>query len=333
MTFDELLVQHEKRLNAAFVAGVRDIVSTANVGRIEAALRAGDVEEAVRLLEISAGAWAAYQAAVVTNYQEGGAFALGEIGPLKDRQGQRFVVRFGLRNRRAEDWLRVNSSDRVTNIADEARKVVRQTLDEGMQAGRNPRAVALDIVGRVDRMAGRRIGGTVGLSEPFANAVQRARVELQEKDWAGYFSREKRDRRFDPVIRAAMRDGRGIRADQIDTITGRYADRLLKLRGDTIARTEALSALSASQDEAVKQIIDTGRVDASAVIREWDASMDARTREAHVEADGQQRRIGELFTVGGRQMSRPHDPAGGAENVINCRCRLKIKIDFLAGVT
>jgi len=56
--------------------------------------------------------------------------------------------------------------------------------------------------------------------------------------------------------------------------------------------------------------------------KEWVTVGDERVRPAHVGADGQVRRIDELFRVGGQQLRFPGDTSFGASagNVINCRC-------------
>jgi RNase P/RNase MRP subunit POP5 len=52
----------------------------------------------------------------------------------------------------------------------------------------------------------------------------------------------------------------------------------------------------------------------------WLSTNDARTRDIHREANGQEVGIDESFNVAGVQMQMPGDPAGGAKNVVNCRC-------------
>lgn len=57
----------------------------------------------------------------------------------------------------------------------------------------------------------------------------------------------------------------------------------------------------------------------------WKANFDDKTRDPHAEADGQIVPIEEPFIVNGEEMMYPGDPAGSAENVVNCRCyRLSI---------
>ena len=55
------------------------------------------------------------------------------------------------------------------------------------------------------------------------------------------------------------------------------------------------------------------------VVKQWDATLDDRTRESHIAVDGQIRELDEPFSNG---LMFPGDPSGGAAEVINCRCAL-----------
>lgn len=55
------------------------------------------------------------------------------------------------------------------------------------------------------------------------------------------------------------------------------------------------------------------------VVKQWDAALDARTRESHRNVDGEIRELEDAFSNG---LMYPGDPAGGASEVVNCRCSL-----------
>lgn len=57
------------------------------------------------------------------------------------------------------------------------------------------------------------------------------------------------------------------------------------------------------------------------ILKQWDATMDSKTRPAHHQADGQIVEWDEYFTVGGEKMKAP-SVGGSAKNVCNCRCQL-----------
>ena len=56
------------------------------------------------------------------------------------------------------------------------------------------------------------------------------------------------------------------------------------------------------------------------MLKKWVSTNDARTRAAHASANGQTVDMDEKFIVGGTEMNYAGDSAGGAKNVINCRC-------------
>lgn len=57
------------------------------------------------------------------------------------------------------------------------------------------------------------------------------------------------------------------------------------------------------------------------ILKQWDATMDSKTRPAHQQADGQIVEWDDHFTVGGEKMKAP-SVGGSAKNVCNCRCQL-----------
>lgn len=55
------------------------------------------------------------------------------------------------------------------------------------------------------------------------------------------------------------------------------------------------------------------------VVKQWDSTLDGKTRSSHVAVDGQIRELDEKFSNG---LMFPGDPSGGAAEVIHCRCAL-----------
>lgn len=101
-------------------------------------------------------------------------------------------------------------------------------------------------------------------------------------------------------------------AGRIRAATDGVYENMSANRATVIARTETASSVNAGQfetykGEGVKQ-------------KEWLATSDDRTRDAHAEADGQVVGIDEPFIVDGEELQYPLDPNGSAGNVIECRC-------------
>ena len=331
-TLLDLLDKYEPPLAKAFIAAIQEITSKVQIGRFAEALERGDINRAIEALYLDRAAFERFEETIREAYLEGGRVTVDDLPVIKQPDGSRFVIRFNARNLRAEQWLREHSSELVTRVIAEQRDSIRSHLQTGLQDSRNPRSVALDIVGRINKATGRREGGVVGLSAPQERAVTNARQELSQGDYGAYLQRTKRDKRFDRLIARAEREERQLTQAEIGKIINRYSDRLLKLRGDTIGRTEALASLHAAQYEALMQLVDTGKVTANQVRRVWDSAGDLRVRRDHAIADGQSVGLFEDFKVGGRSMRFPGDPRGGPDQVINCRCVARTRIDFLANV-
>ena len=84
------------------------------------------------------------------------------------------------------------------------------------------------------------------------------------------------------------------------------------------ARTATLTAMEAGRKDAADDLQSKGAI----IEKEWVAGHDARTRPAHMRADGQKKKEDEPFIVGGEKMMFPKDRSMGASgwNIYNCRC-------------
>lgn len=87
-----------------------------------------------------------------------------------------------------------------------------------------------------------------------------------------------------------------------------------------IARTEIMTASNMGSFEGAKA---TGE----ALEKFWIATYDSRTRDTHKGIESQNpKMMNEAFQVGAYQMQHPGDPAGGAEETVNCRCALSYSV-------
>lgn len=324
----------EPAVRDAFLRAIGDIRSHAAVGEIARLLEAGRIDEAVSLLGINPARFSDLAEQVRAVFSTGGKQGVAEL-PLLRSGASVLRVGFNMRNRAAEQWLIENSSRLVTAIVEDQRNAIRAIAAEGMQLGRGPRSTALDIVGRVGE-TGRRTGGVIGLTSQQAQFVSNARAELSSGDprqMAHYFTRQRRDKRFDAAVRKAIAAGKPLKEADIDRIAGRYADRLLQLRGEMIARTETMQAFAAGREQAMLQAIESGAVDAKNVTSIWETAHDKRVRESHHAMQGQTVPFGQPFvTPRGAQMRYPGDSSlgAGADEIVACRCIQRHKIDFLS---
>lgn len=149
----------------------------------------------------------------------------------------------------------------------------------------------------------------------FPAAVGVARTALADRvsKLADQVTRETYDQ-IQGAIADGITAGEGIRpiADRVQAVF----DNADHVRAERIARTEVMSAVNTAQD-AYATALPAGIVGE----KEWLATPDSRTREAHAEANGQTRPIGEPFMVGGFPMQHPGDMTSAPpSDFVNCRC-------------
>ena len=331
---DELLKVHEPAIRRAFLEAMRDARGAVVLQDVVDALARGDLSAAMAAIEFPRTFLAPLDMEISRTYFESGRVFAGLL--MADRpRGVTVEVRFDPGNPRAAQWLRQHSSALITEIVNDQREAVREALDAGMMAGRNPRVVALDVVGRMDRVAKQRVGGVIGLTTQQSQWVENARAELMSGDpvrMEGYFDRKLRDKRFDRLVRKAIAEGKPVSAVDVARITTRYGDRLLKFRGDTIARTESLTALSYSQDESARQLLDASGLRPDQITRSWITRHDGRARDSHIALDGKKAPLDGYFVspMTGARLRFPRDTSGGApaSELVACRCASSLKVSW-----
>jgi len=309
--FHRLLDQTWPGVQAEFVAAMRQARAGVDMKALEDAIARGDVDAAFRALRFDAADLFKTDTAITAAMNAGGGYQMGAFQHATRRApiASRIVQSFGGRGERAERIALELGSRLVTEVLDDTRVLIAQTIRGGLEAGAGPLRTALDIGGRV--VNGKRQGGLVGLDSRRAGWVQNYRAKL-------------------------LAEGRV--QSQIDRMAQQYSNKLLRQRGETIARTETLKALNAGRQEALDQLIENPNNDVRAedVVRAWDSAGDGKTRPTHVAADLQDPvPQGQPFIVGGYSLMYPGDTSLGApaEEVINCRCYVDVRIDFFARLT
>lgn len=121
------------------------------------------------------------------------------------------------------------------------------------------------------------------------------------------------------LIAADLRIGVDL-GEGIDKLAARVATQIntqKDYRSERIARTEVIGASNYGNHAGMKL--------SSVPFKEWDAApagTSENERESHQAMSGTIIPIDSTFDFGDAQMEFPGDPAGGAENTINCRCNL-----------
>lgn len=91
-----------------------------------------------------------------------------------------------------------------------------------------------------------------------------------------------------------------------------------------IARTEGHRIQCTATMDACEKAKERG----ADVVKQWDSTMDARTRDSHARVDGEVRELNKPFSNG---LMFPGDPSGGAAEVVNCRCALLQRAKWALG--
>lgn len=319
----ELAAKWEPRLRDAFLSAIDDVRTRINISDLARLLENGDVEGALRVVGLNPADFSQLSLDLAAAFNEGGMTAAQTI--------PRVIVRFNVRNLVAERILAEQAGTLIQGLTDDQLQVVRIFLQRGLAAGRNPRDTALDLVGRLDRVRGVRVGGVIGLStqqEEWLASYSRYLQSADPADLRKLLGYGLRDKRFDRSVFKAILEGRALDPDIAEKMRLQYANQALKWRGDNIARTETIRALGKAQTEAYRQAIVDGKIDVNTITRYWVTTGDARVRPAHRLIPGMNkggRRWNEPFaTPTGPTMHAPHDTDP------MCRCHERIKIDFLA---
>lgn len=325
--YDELLIRYGVEIAEAFRAAIQDLREGVNLQRVIAAVQQGNIELAIQAMNLDRAAFVGLEAKIREAYTAGGTVTAQTVPPTAS-----IGFRFNPGDPGAERWLREHSSRLITGILEDAREGVRAVLVEGRVRGVGPRALVTEIVGRVNRVTGRREGGILGLSAPQRAYLARARAELASADpdmLRSYLARVRRDRRYDRAVERAIREGRAVPAETARMAAERYGARLAALRAETIGATESLAAVRASKQEAYNQLVADGRVTESDLERVWLRTASRAPRDTHLAMVGQAVGLNEPFVSGsGARLMYPGDQSlgAGAGDIIGCKCDFAVRL-------
>ena len=188
-----------------------------------------------------------------------------------------FTTSFTVENPYSRVYIRERSSKLIVQITDETREAVKVILDNAIRNGEPPRAIRT------------RIGNTVGLFDRWASAV---------------------DRRYSELLASGVSEGEANKA------ASKYHDKLLRRRGENIARTEIVSASNQGTLDSWKIAQDNQWIPTDSK-KEWIAGFgSARTCPYCSELHGTIVGVNDLFpdTGIGRSERPPLHPS--------CRCTI-----------
>jgi hypothetical protein len=310
------VTQQERQVNAlvqklspelarAFREAIRKHAGQIDVKAMVAALEVGDVLGAAEIARIRPATMFQFTEVLRAAFIQGGANAVA-----------RGAFSFDGRHPLAEQWFQRRAAALVQGISDESVDVARQVI--ASQVGTVPSAkIAQEIVGK--RLGTGRVGGLVGLTSQMADSILAGREKLKAGRYGDYLALKLRDRRFDRIIRAAMKSGKPLPAAQINAILAGHKQKALTYRGKMIATHETHRALAAGRHESFRQLIESGKADD--VSKTWMHGSSADPRHNHLALDGVKVGFNETFDLGlGLAALYPHDETLPASETISCRC-------------
>ncbi|MBR4266479.1 MAG: minor capsid protein [Bacteroidales bacterium] len=115
------------------------------------------------------------------------------------------------------------------------------------------------------------------------------------------------------------------RGENFDKMAGRlqYVTDMNKVSAMRNARTMTTSFENLGRLDGMKAMQDSGVI----LKKQWLATHDDKTRDAHAELDGQKAEIDEPFINDLGEIMYPGDPSAYPANVYNCRCTLVYDIE------
>lgn len=302
----------EPKIRDAFLFLAAQLQSLIDLQALVAAVEQRDIRKITEIVNQRAfqSAIDAFTESFEVGVQAGAAVVIENLPFLPDGAGNAISVRFNMTNPRTITFLERYRMDKIREISLETQEVIRQVSTDAIRAGRNPIDTARDI------------RASIGLTERQERAVANYRRALENLD-GDALARRLRDKRFDPTVARAIREGKPLSPEKLEKMVQRYREKYLKYRSETIARTESIRAIQAGQQLMWQQMVDNGDVPEKRVKRFWINTDDSKVRNSHSEIPRMNKDgvgLNEPFRSPLGNIMFPGDPAASAANTINCRC-------------
>jgi uncharacterized protein with gpF-like domain len=211
--------------------------------------------------------------------------------PRGGRIGGELAIRFDYLSRHVQTAIRELDDKILPTLKADVRETVRQAIQAGIEAGKNPRTIA------------RGLRDVVGLSPAQELAVRNYRAELEAGRSGAATKRALHDARFKVTD--------GMTPAKIDKMVAVYRRNMQGFHAETISRTATLDALKKGQRLAWEQAIDEGIVERGRLQKTWITVGDDRVRDEHVAMQGETVPFDARYSNG-------EDLPG--ESTYNCRC-------------
>ena len=245
-------------------------------------------------------------------FQHGGRMAQARLPARRESVTEQIRARFDIENPRAAEWLRQEGGRLIVEITAGTREAIIAVIARGAELGWTRRRISQELrkmIGLTSRQAqaALRFDDAIGvLDDDTLAAMNQQTQELLQRGGIrkNQLNRIRRD---------------GLRAGEVAKLSAAYRKRLLRYRAMTIARTEAITSLSAGQHEAWTQAMGQGLLDPVDTMRQWNVTRDERLDTVIcAPMAGQRVPFNEPFLTGdGRRIMHPSAHP-------NCRCTVTL---------
>lgn len=298
----------ESRMRQAFLDAVAAVKGTIALPKLTKAVESGDVNGVMAILALDTKFTGALKGVgleaginSVRDAVQATFAAAAKTAAMELPKRISVDLSFNLMNPQAVNFLESYSFEMIHDITAETRQAVQQVLMRAFKEGGAPVQQA------------REIRDMIGLTARQEKAIQNYRAALESgtsSDLRDALSRSLRDGRYDRTLLRAIEESKGLGADKIDQLVGRYRERYLQYRATMIARTETVRASNAGQRELWRQAKEQGLLKHDQQ-RRWHASGDDRTCAECDGLDGEEAGLDEEFAPGIMDPPDPHP---------DCRC-------------
>lgn len=317
---------------AAFLASVDALKESIDWKEVETLLSNQNYNAIVNMFSqaLVGSAFIPFSSAITDSFVLGGKLMADTVPPFySTATGTEIKVFFDAVNPKIADTMSRYKMGLIREITQETQAIIQSELSQTVIGGINP----------VD--AARRIRDSIGLTIHQQQIVNNFKAELELVGYGPAESRQAlrnmlgrklRDKRWDKHVIGMARDNRKITKEKIDKIVGRYQERMLKHRAETIARTESIRALNMANQALWEGQVNDGIVEEQRVERLWIVTRDGHARDSHITLGSKYGKtpngvgLNEPFISPLGPIKYPGDPSASAANTINCRCTLFFRI-------
>lgn len=308
---EDILDREEVRIARLFRTAIANLKDDIDLAELADLLESGRLEDALGLLQHASDQLGAASTVAFVNAGQSTAAFLTSAGIGR--------VVFNQVNILAVAAMQANRLELVTEFTNEQRRATSFALINAVESGINPKAAA------------RTFRDSIGLTENQWASIATYRSSLEgvgrnENRTTAALTHALRDKRSDSSIRRAIRENKPLDPDRIDKLVDAKIRKAIQMRAETIGRTEALRAVHQGNEEAYRQAIEDGTINAEDLIRTWNTRIDGRERETHELLNGQRRNWGQVWTTRNGTLRYPGDPRAPAKETVRCRCAIGTRI-------